>query len=406
MSTLYLDNAAGAPLDPAVREAMLPYLEGMANPASDHGPGRAAAAAVETARERVAALIAAAPDEIVWTSGATEANNLAIAGVAAFARRPGHIVTVATEHKSVLEPVRHLGRSGWRVTELGVDAGGRVDPDELAAALTDDTALVSVMHVNNETGVIQDLTSIGERVRTVGVTFHVDAAQSLGKLPLSADAIGADLISLSAHKLHGPQGVGALYVRHRPRARLAPVLHGGGHERGLRPGTVPVHQVAGMGAACAIAGERMAEEQAAIARRRDRLWQRLRELPGVRRHGDFGNGVAGILNVGFEGVHGEALPAGLTLGEPALAVSSGAACSDVHAGTSHVLRAMGVSPNLAAASVRFSLGRFTADDEIERAADRVIAEVERLRALAPAPERAEVTPEKPRALSAITPEKP
>lgn len=387
MKTIYLDNAASAPLDPAVYEAMRPYLEGAANPASDHGPGRAAAHAVEAARERVAALIGAAPDELVWTSGATEANNLAIAGAAAFARRPGRIVTAATEHKAVLDPVRRLGEAGWRVTELGVDARGRLDPGELAAVLGDDpagdTVLVSVMHVNNETGVIQDLAAIGERVRMAGATFHVDAAQSLGKLPLDADAIGADLISLSAHKLHGPQGAGALYVRRRPRARIAPVLHGGGHEQGLRPGTVPVHQVVGMGAACAIAGERMNEEQIGIARRRDRLWRRLSELPGVRRHGDPEHCAAGILNVGFERVHGEALLAGLTLGEPVLAVSSGAACSDVRAGSSHVLRAMGVPPELAAASVRFSLGRFTGDDEIERAADRTIAEVTRLRDLAP-----------------------
>ncbi|MES1943801.1 cysteine desulfurase [Salinisphaera sp. PC39] len=383
MDAIYLDNAASAPLDPAVREAMLPYLAGVANPASGHGPGRRAGAAVETARERVAALIGAAPDEIVWTSGATEADNLAIAGPAAFAGGPGHIVTTAIEHKAVLDPVRRLARAGWRVTELGVDAGGRVDPAELAAALADDTVLVSVMHVNNETGTIQDLAAIGEHVRAHGAVFHVDAAQSLGKLPLSADAVGADLISLSAHKLHGPQGVGALYVRRRPRARLAPILHGGGHEQGLRPGTLPVHQVVGMGAACALAGERMAAERAAIARRRDRLWTRLAGLGGVRRHGDADHTVSGILNVGVAGVHGEALLAGLTLGEPALAVSSGAACSDARAGSSYVLRAMGLTPVQAAASLRFSLGRFTTDDDIERAADRVIEEVTRLRALAP-----------------------
>jgi cysteine desulfurase len=381
--SIYLDNAASAPLDAAVREAMLPYLKGGANPVSDHEPGRAAARAVEAAREQVAALIGAQADEIVWTSGATEANNLAIAGAAAFARRPGRIVTVTTEHKAVLDPIRRLGRAGWRVTELGVDARGRLDLDRLAAAVGDDTVLVSVMHVNNETGVIQDLAAVGERLRDTGVTFHVDAAQSLGKLPLAVQVLGADLISLSAHKLHGPQGVGALYVRRRPRARIAPVRYGGGHEQGLRPGTVPVHQVAGMGAACAIASDRMVDEQAAIAGRRDRLWKRLNELPGVRRHGDPEYTVAGILNVGFEGVHGEALLAGFTLGEPALAVSSGAACSDARAGSSHVLRAMGVPPEPAAASVRFSLGRFTTDDEIERAADRVIAEVTRLRNLAP-----------------------
>lgn len=383
--TIYLDNAATAPLDPGAREAMLPYLGGTANPASYHLPGRAAAQAVERAREQVAALIGAGADEIVWTSGATEADNLAIAGSAAFQRgAPGHIVTAATEHKAVLDPVRRLARAGWRVTELAVDAGGRLDPDAVAAAISEDTVLVSVMHVNNETGVVQDLAAVGERVRAAGATFHVDAAQSLGKLPLSADAVGADLVSLSAHKLHGPQGIGALYVRRRPRARVAPVLHGGGHEQGLRPGTVPVHQVVGMGAACALAEARMGEEQAAIARRRDRLWRRLRELPGARRHGDLDHCVAGILNVGFEGLHGEALLAGLALGEPALAVSSGAACSDVRAGSSYVLRAMGVPPDVAAASVRFSLGRFTTDDEIERAADRVIEEVTRLRALAPA----------------------
>jgi len=384
--TIYLDNAATTPLDPAVREAMLAHLgteDGFANPASEHAPGDAAAEAVEAAREQVAATVGAEPAEIVFTSGATEANNLAIKGVADFHRRDGgHIVTARTEHKSVIDSVRHLESCGWRVTWLDVDAGGRLDLDALADALRQDTVLVSVMHVNNEIGVIQDIAAIGAICRERGVTFHVDAAQSLGKLPIDVEAVGADLVSLSAHKLHGPKGIGALYVRRRPRARLLPQIHGGGHERGMRSGTLPTHQIVGMGAACRIADERRTKEQARIAALRDRLWAEIVALPEVWRNGDPEHAVAGILNVSVSGVDGEALLAGLT-GDDGLAVSSGSACTSAGAESSYVLRALGRTTALAGASIRFSLGRFTNEADVDAAACRLIAEVERLRGLSP-----------------------
>jgi len=385
--TIYLDNAATTPLDPAVRDAMLAQLgteAGYANPASEHASGYAAAEAVEAAREQVATTLNAGPAEILFTSGATEANNLAIKGVADFHRRDGgHIVTARTEHKSVIDSVRHLESRGWRVTWLDVDAGGRLDLDALADALREDTVLVSVMHVNNEIGVIQDIAGIGAICRERGVTFHVDAAQSLGKLPLDVDTIGADLVSLSAHKLHGPKGVGALYVRRRPRARLLPQIHGGGHERGMRSGTLPTHQIVGMGAACRLARERMLEEQARIGALRDRLWDGIAALPDVRRNGDPEHSIAGILNVSVPGVDGESLLAALTGDDDGLAVSSGSACTSVGAESSYVLRALGRSPALAGASIRFSLGRFTTEADIDAAARRFVAEVERLRALSP-----------------------
>lgn len=382
---IYLDNAASTPVDPEVVEAMLPHLTGDgANPTSVHRPGRAAALALERARERVAEAIGAGADEIVWTAGATEANNLAILGTAAYWRRPRHVVTVVTEHRSVLDPVGRLEAGGWRVTRLGVDRGGRVDPDAVAGALAEDTALVSVMHVNNETGVIQDLAAIGARVREhATAAFHVDAAQGAGKLPLDVNAIGADLMSLSAHKLHGPKGIGALYVSARPAARIEPVLHGGGHERGLRPGTPAVHQAVGMGAAFALAADRREAEQSRIADLRDRLWQRLSDLPGATRAGDPLHVAPGILNVGFEGVHGEALHAALARGEPPLAVSSGSACASAGADSSYVLRALGRDSALAAASVRYSLGRFTTAEDVERAAEATVRQVCRLRSMAP-----------------------
>lgn len=381
---IYLDNAASTALDPAVLEAMLPHLAGDGgNPAAAHGPGYMAGTAVEAARERVAGILAAAPREVVWTGSATEANNLAIQGVAAWHRKPGHMVTTNTEHLSVLAPMRALEVRGWRVTRLPVDGHGRVTAEQVAQALAPDTALVSIMHVNNETGVIQDLAAIGRQVNRHGAMFHVDAAQSIGKLPVDVGALGVDLLSLSAHKLHGPKGVGALYLRSRPAACISPVSFGGGHERGYRPGTPAPHQVVGMAEALALAAAARPAEQARIGCLRDRLWARLAALPGVTRNGDVDHCVAGILNVTFSGVHGEALQAGLLGGDPALAVASGSACASAGAESSYVLRALGRTPGEAAASVRFSLGRFTTEDEIENAGAAVVAEVGRLRAMAP-----------------------
>lgn len=383
--TIYLDNAASTPVDPAVVEAMLPHLQGEgANPAAAHAPGRVAADAVEAARERVAGILGAASREIVWTGGATEANNLAIQGAAAYyGGGTGHVVTVNTEHRAVLDPIRSLEARGWRVTRLPVDAGGRVTPAQVANALTPETALVSVMHVNNETGVIQDIAGIGAAVREHGAAFHVDAAQSGGKLRLDVDAVGADLVSLSAHKVHGPKGVGALYVRSQPAARVSPVLFGGGHERGFRPGTPTPHQVVGMAEALALAAERRDDEQRRMGALSDRLWTYLSALPGALRNGEPLYCAPNILNVSFEDVHGEALHAGLAGGEPALAVAPGSACASAGAESSYVLRALGRSAALAAASVRFSLGRFTSEADIAHAGETVVAEVERLRAMAP-----------------------
>lgn len=382
--TIYLDNAASTPVEPAVVDAMLPHLQGAgANPSATHAPGCAAGHALETARERVAGIINAVPREIVWTGGATEANNLAIQGVAAYQREPGHIITVNTEHRSVLGPIQVLESRGWRVTRLSVDDNGRVTPEQVADALTPKTALVSVMHVNNETGVIQDIAAIGAVVREHEAAFHVDAAQSIGKLALDVDVTGADLVSLSAHKVHGPKGIGALYLRSRPAARVTPVVFGGGHERSYRPGTPATHQVVGMAEALALAATRRAEEQKRIGVLRDRLWTRIAALPGVCRNGSTLNCAPGILNASFEDVHGEALHAALAGSEPSLAVASGSACASAGAESSYVLRALGRSAAQAASSVRFSLGRFTTEADVSRAGEVVVSQVERLRAMAP-----------------------
>ncbi len=388
MQAIYLDNAATTALAPAVLSAMQTQLEKCyANPASTHGPGRNAAQVVAQARTQVANLIQARPEEIVWTSGATEANNLAIKGVADFhhrqQRKPGHIITARTEHKAVIDPVRDLESRGWRVTWLNVDAGGRIDVPALAQVLTHDTALISVMHVNNEIGVIQDISAIARLARENDITLHVDAAQSLGKLPIDVDALGVDLLSMSAHKLHGPKGVGALYVRQRPKARLLAQIQGGGHEQGLRSGTLAPHQIVGFAAACTLAGSDMAEEQGRIATLRNDLWGKLKTLPGLIRNGNGEKTVAGILNISVEGVDGEALLAAVTGGEQALAVSSGSACSAARAESSYVLRALGRTPELAGASLRLSLGRFSTQADVDIAADKISWEVNRLRALSP-----------------------
>ncbi|MGH8442805.1 MAG: aminotransferase class V-fold PLP-dependent enzyme [Nevskiaceae bacterium] len=380
---IYLDHAATTPLDPAAFEAMLPYLKpgGVhANPASDHAEGKRARLAVEKARAQVAALIGADHYEIVWTSGATESDNLAIKGAAEFyAGRGRHIVTSATEHKAVLDPCRYLETQGAKVTYLKPGADGRVSPEQVIAALTPETVLVSLMWVNNETGVIQDVAALAPQLRERSVLFHVDAAQAAGKIPIDLRAVPVDLMSLSAHKIYGPKGMGALYVRKKPRARLAPQLHGGGHEQGMRSGTLPTHQIVGMGAAFKVAAQRLAADHEQQGALRDRLWQRLRALPQVFVNGEGAPRVAGILNVSFGGVDGEALRASL----PEIAGSSGSACSSATGESSYVLRALGRDDELANASLRFSLGRATSEAEIDAAADQVVTQVNRLRELSP-----------------------
>jgi cysteine desulfurase len=384
MDVIYLDNAATTPLDSRVLDEMLACMRpdgDFANPSAvNHEPGRRARVRVEAARESVAALLGASPEQIVWTSGATEANNLAILGAARFHRPNGaHIVTSHSEHPSVLDPCRQLEREGFEVSYLRPGAGGIVEPAQVETALRPDTILVSLMHVNNETGVIQDVAELGRLCRARGVLLHVDAAQSAGKLPLAVARDAIDLLSLTAHKFNGPKGVGALCVRRNPRLGLVPLIYGGGQERGLRSGTLPTHQIVGMGAACRIAAAEMAEEAPRITRLRVRLWTALQSLPGVWLNGDATRRVPGILNVSIEGVEGESLLLALS----DLAVSSGSACASLRGEPSYVLRALGRSEQLAQSSLRLSLGRYTTAGEIDRAAARVRAEVERLRAIAP-----------------------
>jgi cysteine desulfurase len=394
---IYLDYAATTPLDPRVFEAMLPYLrpDGVfANPASTHAAGFKARAAVERARAQVAALIGAEPGEIVWTSGATESNNLAIKGALEFRGSATsnflHIITSRTEHKCVLDTCRHLeahGISGRavRVTYLKPSKLGVVTSEDVLAALTPETLLVSLMWVNNEIGVVQNIERLAPLLRERGVLLHVDAAQAAGKLPIDLQRTPVDLLSLSAHKVYGPKGIGALFVRRRPRARLNPQMHGGGHEQGMRSGTLATHQIVGMGAAFAAAKADLETDAARIGGLRDLLWSRLQLLPRIHRNGGDENGTAAIaiaphlLNVSFEGVEGESLRASL----PELAVSSGSACSSATAEPSYVLRALGRDDEMANASLRFSIGRSTTASEIERAAALVIQQVQWLRELSP-----------------------
>jgi cysteine desulfurase len=383
---IYLDNAATTPVDPRVTAVMLDCLSAVgdfANPASvTHEPGRRAHARVEEARASVAALVGADPEQVVWTSGATEADNLALLGAARFHRARGrHIVTSRTEHPAVLDPCRQLEREGFDVTYLRPGAGGIVAPAQVQEALRPDTLLVSLMHVNNETGVVQDVGAVGRLCRERGVLFHVDAAQSAGKLPIDVRRDAIDLLALTAHKLHGPKGIGALCVRREPRLGLTPLMFGGGQERGLRSGTVPTHQVAGMGEAYRLAAAEMADDAARVAALRDWLWQSLAELPGVELNGDPVRRVAGILSVSIDGVEGESLLCALD----DLAISSGSACASTSAQPSYVLRALGRSDRLAQSSLRLSLGRFNTRAEVETAAARIREEVTRLRAITPAP---------------------
>jgi cysteine desulfurase len=379
---IYLDYAATTPVDPRVRQAMDGCLAAPpGNASSTHSAGRAARERVEAARAEVAALIDAPPEAIVFTSGATEADNLAILGAArGNAARGRHLVSLRTEHRAVLDPLARLEREGFRVTLLTPGRDGLADPAELGRALGHETTLVSVMLVNNETGVVQDIPAIAAECRRHGALLHVDAAQAAGRVPLDVGVLDADLVSLAAHKIHGPVGVGALYVRREPRPTLAPLAYGGGQEAGLRPGTLPVHQIVGMGTAYALARAALAEEPVRLAALRDRLWGSLGDLPGVLLNGHPSRRAPHILNVSIEGVDGEALL--YELGS--VAVSSGSACGAGHGEPSYVLRALGRDDVLAQASLRFSFGRPTTADEVDRAAGRVRAAVLRLRALAPA----------------------
>ncbi len=363
---IYLDYMSTTPVDPRVIQAMLPYLgaDGIfGNPASHTHPyGWRAEEAVETARQQLAQSINAETDEIIWTSGGTESNNLAIKGAAHFYRRQGkHIVTSKTEHKAVLDPCAQLQREGFEVSMLSPQSNGLLDISELIKALRPDTLLVSIMHANNEIGVIQDIRAIGQLTRERGILLHVDAAQSLGKIPIDVKAMAADLMSFSAHKLYGPKGVGALYLRRRPRLRLEPLSQGGGQEQGLRPGTLPVHQIVGMAEAVTLACNEMPQESARLLCLRQRLWAGLQTATKAQLNGDWQQRLPGNLNVSFPGIESLHLLESLR----DLALSSGSACTSANAEPSHVLRGIGLSDALARSSLRFSIGRFTTEDEID-----------------------------------------
>ncbi|HEY6597732.1 MAG TPA: IscS subfamily cysteine desulfurase [Pseudomonadales bacterium] len=376
----YLDYSAPTPVDPRVAQKMSDCLltdGNFGNPASrSHLYGWLAVEAVEEARAQVAKLLNCDPREVVWTSGATESDNLAIKGVAE-GQRGGrrHIVTSATEHKAVLDTCAYLETKGFEVTYLVPRPSGIVEPDQVAAALRPDTLLVSVMHANNEIGVINDIAAIGDVCRGAGVLFHVDAAQSAGKVPIDLATMKVDLMSLCAHKMYGPKGIGVLYVRRLPPVRIVAQIHGGGHERGMRSGPLATHQIVGMGEAARILRENMVAENARIAALRNRLWTHLSQLEGARVNGDLERRLPGNLNVAFAGVDGETLM--LALDD--LAVSTGSACTSATVEPSYVLRALGVPDELAHASLRFTVGRFTTDDDIEHAGRRVVEVVERLR---------------------------
>jgi cysteine desulfurase len=381
---IYLDYAATTPVDPRVAELMSGFLtiQGhFGNPASHtHIFGRNAQRAVEQARAQVAELLNADAREIIWTSGATEANNLALKGAAQYYQKKGHhIVTCKTEHKAVLDPCRELERVGFDVSYLDPEPDGLIDLTRLQAMLRPDTVLVSLMHVNNETGVIQDIAAVGRLTRERGILLHVDAAQSAGKLAIDVEQSGVDLLSVCAHKVYGPKGIGALYVRQRPRVRLQALIHGGGQERGLRAGTLATHQIVGMGEAFAIAGREMNHEAERVARLRDALWHGIGTLARIRRNGHPRCCVAGILNVSFAGVAGEALLMALS----DIAVSSGSACTSASQEPSHVLKALGLSDELADSAIRFSLGRFTTAQEIDTVIEKVHHAVNHLREISP-----------------------
>jgi cysteine desulfurase len=379
---IYLDYSATTPVDPRVAQKMIPWLtEQFGNPASrSHAYGWAAEAAVEEAREQVAALVNADPKEIIWTSGATESNNLAIKGAAHFYQGKGkHVITVKTEHKAVLDTVRELEREGFEATYLEVQENGLIDLDVLKAAIRPDTIVVSVMFVNNEIGVIQPIAEIGELCREKGIVFHVDAAQATGKVEIDLDKLKVDLMSFCAHKTYGPKGIGALYVRRKPRVRLEAQMHGGGHERGLRSGTLATHQIVGMGESFRIAREEMAAENARIAKLRDKLLAGLTDIEATFVNGDLEHRVPHNLNISFAYVEGESL----IMAIKDIAVSSGSACTSASLEPSYVLRALGRNDELAHSSIRFTLGRFTTEEEIDYTIALLHKKISKLRELSP-----------------------
>lgn len=379
---VYLDNAATTAVDAAVAHAMAECLATncFANPSSNHAAGRESLAVVEHARGQLAGLLNAKPAEVVFTSGATESNNIALFGAARFrARRGKHLVTMSTEHKSVTECFEALEREGFDVTWLDPAESGLLDLDALRAALRDDTQLVSVMHVNNETGVVQDIEAIGTLCRERKVLYHCDAAQSVGKLPIDLSTLPVDLLSLTAHKFHGPQGAGALYIADRPGCQLAPLIHGGSQERRIRPGSHAIHQLVGLGLAAELAGQRLDSDLPRLRELRERLWRGIEDLPEVRRNGSAADTFAGILNVSAGGVDGESLLLAL---EP-LCVATGSACNSQTGESSYVLRAMGLDDRLAQGAIRFSFSSATTNADIDTAIDRYRFALGHLRAMAP-----------------------
>ncbi|MEI6860596.1 MAG: IscS subfamily cysteine desulfurase [Shewanella sp.] len=381
---IYLDYAATTPVDPRVAEKMMQCMTmdgNFGNPASrSHRYGWQAEEAVDIARNQVAELINADPREIVFTSGATESDNLAIKGVAHFYHKKGkHIITSKTEHKAVLDTCRQLEREGFDVTYLEPDANGLIPLERIEAAMRDDTILLSIMHVNNEIGVIHDIDAISELCRSKKIIFHVDAAQSAGKLAIDMQKTKVDLMSISAHKMYGPKGIGALYVRRKPRIRLEAIMHGGGHERGMRSGTLATHQIVGMGEAAAIAKADMASDNARIRTLRDRLWNGVNHIEETYINGDKEQRYCGSLNVSFNFVEGESLMMALK----DLAVSSGSACTSASLEPSYVLRALGLNDEMAHSSIRFSIGRFTTEEEIDHAIETINKSIDNLREMSP-----------------------
>ena len=379
---IYLDYSATTPVDPRVAQKMITFLtDEFGNPASrSHAFGWTAEAAVEEARENVAALVGCDPKELVWTSGATESINLALKGAAHFYKDKGkHLITVRTEHKATLDTMRELERQGFEVTYLDVQENGLIDMNAFQAALRPDTILVSVMFVNNEIGVIQDIAALGEICRAKGIIFHVDSAQATGKVPIDLGKLKVDLMSFSAHKTYGPKGVGALFVRRKPRVRIEAQMHGGGHERGMRSGTLPTHQIVGMGEAFRIAKAEMATENERIRMLRDKLWKGLTQIPEVYINGDMDHRVPHNLNASFNFVEGESL----IMAVKDIAVSSGSACTSASLEPSYVLRALGRSDELAHSSIRFTIGRFTTEADIDYTIDLMKRKVEKLRELSP-----------------------